>query len=118
MFTTYLNFNGNCAEAFRFYERCFGGKIAFMQTFGESPMKDSVGPDECGLVMHVTLKVDDDTLMGSDAPPGRCMKRRKGCTCRSRRRRAKTASGSSTSCRPEGTSRCRSRRRSGPSASA
>ncbi len=22
----YLNFNGNCAEAFDFYERCFGGQ--------------------------------------------------------------------------------------------
>jgi PhnB protein len=71
MFTTYLNFNGTCAEAFRFYERCFGGKIAFMQTFGESPMKDSVGPEDYGLVMHVTLNVDGDTLMGSDAPPDR-----------------------------------------------
>jgi PhnB protein len=71
MFTTYLNFKGDCAEAFRFYERCFGGKIEFLQTFGESPMKDSVRPDEYGLVMHVTLKVDGDTLMGSDAPPDR-----------------------------------------------
>jgi PhnB protein len=71
MFTTYLNFKGNCAEAFRFYERCFGGKIEFIQTFGESPMKDSVRPDEYDLVMHVTLKVDGDTLMGSDAPPDR-----------------------------------------------
>jgi PhnB protein len=68
MFNTYLNFNGNCAEAFRFYERCFGGRIEFLQTFGESPMKDSVGPAEYGLVMHVSLKVDGDTLMGSDAP--------------------------------------------------
>jgi PhnB protein len=67
MFNTYLNFNGNCAEAFRFYERCFGGTIEFLQTFGESPMKDSVTPDQYGLVMHVTLKVDGDTLMGSDA---------------------------------------------------
>ena len=71
MFNTYLNFNGNCAEAFRFYERCFGGTIAFLQTFGESPMKDSVGPDQYGLVMHVTLNVDGDTLMGSDATPDR-----------------------------------------------
>jgi PhnB protein len=68
MFDAYLNFNGNCAEAFKFYERCFGGKIEFIQTFGESPMKDSVKPDQYGLVMHVTLKVDGDTLMGSDAP--------------------------------------------------
>ena len=71
MFTTYLNFKGNCAEAFRFYERCFGGKIEFMQTFGESPMKDSVRPEDYGVVMHVALKVDGDTLMGSDAPPDR-----------------------------------------------
>jgi len=71
MFTTYLNFQGTCAEAFRFYERCFGGRIEFMQTFGESPMKNDVKPEEYGLIMHVALKVDDDTLMGSDAPPGR-----------------------------------------------
>lgn len=71
MFTTYLNFNGNCAEAFRFYERCFNGKIQFIQTFGESPMKDSVPPADHGLVMHVSLEVDGDTLMGSDAPHGR-----------------------------------------------
>ena len=71
MFTTYLNFNGTCAEAFRFYERCFGGKIEFIQTFGESPMKDSVPPDQHGFVMHVTLKVGDGTLMGSDAPGDR-----------------------------------------------
>src|SRR5262245_60996218 len=58
MFTTYLNFNGNCGEAFRFYERCFGGKIEFMQTFGESAMKDSVPPNQYDLVMHVALKVD------------------------------------------------------------
>ena len=68
---TYLNYGGNCEEAFKFYERCFGGKIEFIQTFGESPMKDSVGPDQYGLVMHVTLKVEGDTLMGSDAPPDR-----------------------------------------------
>jgi len=71
MFTPYLNFDGNCAEAFRFYERCFGGKIEFLQTFGESQMKDSVSPDQYGLVMHVTLKVDGATLMGSDATPDR-----------------------------------------------
>jgi PhnB protein len=71
MFNTYLNFNGTCAEAFRFYERCFGGKIKFMQTFGESPMKDSVRPDQYDLVMHVALDVNGDTLMGSDAPPDR-----------------------------------------------
>jgi len=27
--TPYLNFNGCCEEAFKFYERCLGAKILF-----------------------------------------------------------------------------------------
>ncbi|HYT74282.1 MAG TPA: hypothetical protein VEL79_06010 [Vicinamibacterales bacterium] len=38
----YLTFNGQCAEAFSFYERCLGGKLIAMQTHGQSPMKDKV----------------------------------------------------------------------------
>jgi hypothetical protein len=42
---TYLNFNGQCATAFKFYEKCLSGKIVMMQTPGDSPMKDQVAPD-------------------------------------------------------------------------
>jgi PhnB protein len=65
----YLNFNGNCAEAFKFYERVLGGKIVMMQTHGESPMKDQVPANWRDKVLHVRLVVGDDALMGSDAPP-------------------------------------------------
>jgi PhnB protein len=65
----YLNFNGQCAEAFRTYERVLGGKITFMQTHGESPMADQVGPEWQDAVMHTTLEVGDQVIMGSDAPP-------------------------------------------------
>ena len=65
----YLNFNGNCAAAFRFYEQCLGGKIVTMQTHGESPMKDQVPADWHDKVIHVRLVVGDNVLMGSDAPP-------------------------------------------------
>ncbi len=41
----YLNFNGQCAEAFKFYAQCLGGNIVMMQTHGESPMKDHVPAD-------------------------------------------------------------------------
>lgn len=41
----YLNFNGNCAAAFKFYEKSLGGKIGMMMTFGESPMADQVPRD-------------------------------------------------------------------------
>ncbi|MFL5383218.1 MAG: VOC family protein [Longimicrobiaceae bacterium] len=65
----YLNFDGRCAEAFRTYERVLGGKITFMQTHGDSPMRDQVGPDWHDAVMHVSLQVGDQVIMGSDAPP-------------------------------------------------
>lgn len=65
----YLNFDGRCAEAFRFYEQVLGGRIEFMQTFGESPMADETPPELRDFVMHVTLAVGDQVLMGSDAPP-------------------------------------------------
>jgi PhnB protein len=67
--SAYLNFNGNCAEAFRFYEQTLGGKIEFIQTHGESPLKDQFPPEWSGKIMHVRLRVGDRILMGSDAPP-------------------------------------------------
>lgn len=65
----YLNFNGQCAEAFTFYEQALGGKIVFMQTHGESPMKDQVPADWQDKVMHATLRVGERVLFGADAPP-------------------------------------------------
>ena len=65
----YLNFDGRCAEAFRFYERVLGGKIEFIQTMGESPMADQTPPGMRDAVMHVSLRVGDYVIMGSDAPP-------------------------------------------------
>jgi PhnB protein len=64
----YLNFNGQCAAAFKFYEQCLRGKIVMMQTHGESPMKDQVPPDWRDKVIHARLVVGDKVLMGSDAP--------------------------------------------------
>jgi len=64
----YLNFDGRCAEAFRFYERVLGGAIEMMQIHGESPMRDQVPADWHDAVMHVSMKVGDQLLMGSDAP--------------------------------------------------
>ena len=65
----YLNFNGQCAEAFRFYERVLGGKIEGMMTHGESPMADQVPPGWRDRVMHARLVAGDAVLMGSDSPP-------------------------------------------------
>ncbi|PWT79261.1 MAG: VOC family protein [Acidobacteria bacterium] len=65
----YLQFNGQCGDAFKFYEHCLGGKIAFKMTFGESPAAKETPPDRHNQIMHVSLMVGDKALMGSDAPP-------------------------------------------------
>jgi PhnB protein len=66
---TYLSFNGNCAEAFKFYEQCLGGKIAGMMKYSESPMADQTPSEWRDKVMHARLDVGGEALMGADAPP-------------------------------------------------
>jgi PhnB protein len=67
----YLLFKGQCEEAFKFYEKCLGGKIEGIMTFAQSPMAQQVPPEWENKVMHACLKVEGMTLLGSDPPPGR-----------------------------------------------
>lgn len=65
----HLSFMGNCEEAFNFYEKTFGGKIEFRMTYGESPMAAQMGPELQNKIMHMSMRIGDRILMGSDAPP-------------------------------------------------
>jgi PhnB protein len=62
----YLNFNGNTAEAMKFYKSIIGGDLS-IQTFGEAQMAEN--PEEKDLVLHASSKSDSMTLMASDAVP-------------------------------------------------
>ncbi|MBW4667535.1 MAG: VOC family protein [Cyanomargarita calcarea GSE-NOS-MK-12-04C] len=66
---TYLNFNGECEAAFKFYEQCLGGKIVAMMTYADMPMVEQTPPEQRDKIMHIHLTVGDMVLMGSDAPP-------------------------------------------------
>ena len=67
----YLSFDGQCEAAFKFYEQILGGKITFSMTWGEMPGADQFPAESHKLIMHTTLSVGDEVLMGADAPPGR-----------------------------------------------
>jgi PhnB protein len=67
----HLNFNGECAEAFGFYERLLGGRIEYRMTWGESPMADKVDKEMHDKVIHLTFVLGGTTLTAGDAPPGR-----------------------------------------------
>ena len=66
---TYLTFDGNCREAFDFYRSVFGGEYAIMQTFGDAPPDIGVSESDKDKVMHTTLSIGDDVIMGSDTSP-------------------------------------------------
>jgi len=66
----YVNFDGDCAEAFKFYEQALGGKVMFMMTWGEMPGgPDQFPPELQKRIMHASLKVGEQTIMGADSPP-------------------------------------------------
>lgn len=67
--TPYLTFNGNCEEAFRYYEKHLRGKIEAMIPHEGTPAEEHVPANWKKKIMHARLVVGDAALMGSDAPP-------------------------------------------------
>jgi PhnB protein len=65
----YLLFNGNCEEAFKFYEQVLGGKIVDMMTHAGTPAEKDVPLEWRNKIIHARLTVGDQVLMASDAPP-------------------------------------------------
>ncbi len=66
---TYLNFNGNCAEAFAYYEKHLGAKILGSMTYGQMPGATSLPPEQVNLVLHARIALGETYLMASDVPP-------------------------------------------------
>ena len=66
----YLMFDGNCAEAMRFYEKTLGAKVEMMMTHAQSPMAGQTPPGSDDLIMHARLNLDGRLLMASDWMPG------------------------------------------------
>lgn len=61
----YLNFDGNTAEAFRYYQSVFGGELQ-IATFADFGMANQPADG----TMHAELVCEQFTLMASDAMPG------------------------------------------------
>jgi len=70
----YLNFDGNCEEAFNFYKSAFGGEFASINRFSEMPPQEGMPPlseSAKNKIMHVGLPISEETaIMGSDVIEG------------------------------------------------
>jgi PhnB protein len=69
--TPYLSFKGQCETAFKFYERCLRGQLGPIFRYAGTPLADQVPADWQHKVMHGSLTVGGQVLMGGDVAPDR-----------------------------------------------
>jgi PhnB protein len=64
--STYLNFEGNCEEALRFYEKAGLGRISDLRRYEGSPIAKDAPADKLGKIMHAYLEGPGVSLHASD----------------------------------------------------
>ena len=65
----YLFFDGRCEEAVEFYRKTLGAEVQMLMRFSESPephQPGMVAPGSENKVMHMSLRIGDSIVMGSD----------------------------------------------------
>lgn len=67
----YLFFNGQCEEAFKFYEKVLGAKIEAMLPYKDMPGDMQHPPELLNKIMHARMSIGDQIVMASDSPADR-----------------------------------------------
>jgi PhnB protein len=65
----YINFKGNCEEAFNFYKSVFGGEFPYVGRYKDMPPSEhnKMSEADADKIMHISLPISKETvLMGSD----------------------------------------------------
>ena len=78
---TYLNYGGNCRDAFVFYEKELGGKINMLMTHDQAPGGSNLGPEMKDAVLYASLTIGDTNVMASDVPSDRFQPMRSAYLC-------------------------------------
>jgi PhnB protein len=63
----YINYAGNCEQAFQYYERQLGGKITGLTRHGGQP-NPNIPEDWNEKVLHARMELGDTIIMGADIP--------------------------------------------------
>ena len=71
---TYLNFNGNCEAAFKFYAEALNGTIEAMVPHEGTPAGVHVPAEWSKKILPAAMSVGSTLLMGSDTPVDRYQK--------------------------------------------
>jgi len=68
---TYLNYGGNCEDAFRFYEQHLGATITMLMHHGDRPGAQPSPPGLQGKVLHARMTLGGAEVSGADVPAER-----------------------------------------------
>jgi PhnB protein len=63
----YLNYRGNCEQAFRFYQQHLRGRITGIVRHGDMPNPNTPG-DWKNAILHARIEIGTTVLMGADVP--------------------------------------------------
>ncbi|MDP2306126.1 MAG: VOC family protein [Pseudomonadota bacterium] len=66
----HLSFDGTCAEAFAFYKATLGAEISMMMSYADSPMAAQVPAEQASRILHASLELGAQRIMGADAIQG------------------------------------------------
>lgn len=69
----YLNYRGNCEQAFRFYEQHLHGTITGVVRHGDMPNPD-VPADWSQKILHARIEIGSTVVMGADIPQSEPMR--------------------------------------------
>ena len=67
----YLSFKGDCEAAFNFYAQSLDGELGPTFRYGGSPFVNDVPADWSEKIMHGSVTIGDQVLMGADIAPDR-----------------------------------------------
>lgn len=66
----YLSFDGNCAEAMKFYAEVLNAKLEALMTYAEVPGSADLPAGDTQRIMHAYLVHPEFALMAGDTMPG------------------------------------------------
>jgi PhnB protein len=67
----YVDFKGECEAAFTFYEQTLGGTLGPIFRYAGTPLADQVQADWQDKVMHASITIGNQVLLGVDVAPDR-----------------------------------------------
>lgn len=76
----YIEFGGKCAQAFEYYRQHLGATESMLMPFRGTPAEAACPPEWHDKVMHGSLNIGGQTLMGSDGMCGQPVQAMAGCS--------------------------------------